>query len=190
MQDIKNILDFLNQAEKLKSTLRHSWLSSGRQESTAEHSWRMTLMALVFADYFPDFDIKRVMEIIIIHDLAEALVGDSIAFKESSPEKKQAEERKAMLRLAEKLNAQTKDKILNLCDEYNACQTNESKLAKAIDKLETLIQHNEADVSTWEEVEHEFNLTYGQKYMQFSDFIKKFRSVVDEITKSKSINKA
>ena len=47
MSEIRTILDFLALAERLKCELRHSWLSNGRQESVAEHSWQMALMAML-----------------------------------------------------------------------------------------------------------------------------------------------
>jgi putative hydrolase of HD superfamily len=65
---IINIIKFLNEIELLKSITRHSWMSSGRQESVAEHSWRMAIMAMALENEFPDIDIKRVMEITLVHD--------------------------------------------------------------------------------------------------------------------------
>ena len=47
-------LSILSVAEKLKCNTRHSWTSSGRHESVAEHSWRISLMAMLCADEFPD----------------------------------------------------------------------------------------------------------------------------------------
>ncbi|MBU0579064.1 HD domain-containing protein [Patescibacteria group bacterium] len=46
----KNILKFFHEIEALKKLLRHSWLSDGRQESVAEHTWRITMMALILYD--------------------------------------------------------------------------------------------------------------------------------------------
>lgn len=40
-------MDVLQLAEKLKFELRHSWMSNGRQESVAEHTWGMSLMAIL-----------------------------------------------------------------------------------------------------------------------------------------------
>ena len=48
-------------AERLKCNMRHSWTSTGRRESVAEHSWRLALMALLVADEFPDVDCGRVV---------------------------------------------------------------------------------------------------------------------------------
>ena len=51
-----NTSTFLKVAEKLKCNTRHSWTSSGRHESVAEHSWRVALMALLMRDEFPELD--------------------------------------------------------------------------------------------------------------------------------------
>ena len=45
--DSRAFLDFLKVAERLKCNTRHSYTSSGRHESVAEHSWRLTMMACV-----------------------------------------------------------------------------------------------------------------------------------------------
>ena len=73
-------LSILSVAERLKCNTRHSWTSSGRHESVAEHSWRLALMAMLAADEFPDLDMDRVIRMCIIHDLGEAFTGDIPAF--------------------------------------------------------------------------------------------------------------
>ena len=50
------ILRFLNIAEKLKCELRHSWTSSNRQESVAEHSWRLCLFTFILKNEFKDYE--------------------------------------------------------------------------------------------------------------------------------------
>lgn len=179
-----NFLQFFNNIEKLKSVTRHSWTSSGRQESVPDHSWRMAVMALAFADEFPEIDINKVIKLVLIHDLGEAIDGDVPAFL-GQPDHKLDIEEKTILKLTTPLNPQLRAQILALWREYEDYQTLESKLAKALDKLEVVIQHNEADLSTWIEEEYSFNLTYGQKYMDFHKFIKEFRKLVDQQTKEK-----
>jgi len=185
-EKILNILKFLNEAEKLKSVTRHSWTSSGRQESVPEHSWRLAVFAMVLEKEFPDIDMQRVMELSIVHDFGEIYDGDIPAFKED-PNKLEREE-KAIKRLVESLPAETQNKIIDLWKEYNACETPEAKLVKALDKLETLIQHNSVDIPTWAKIEKEFNLTYGKKFMDFHSFIKEFRKIVDKQTLEKIKN--
>ena len=51
-------ISFLSVLEKLKCNTRHSWTSSGRHESVAEHSWRLAVMAMLCADEYPELDIR------------------------------------------------------------------------------------------------------------------------------------
>jgi putative hydrolase of HD superfamily len=69
-------LEFFRAAEALKDTLRSARTSTGRQESTAGHSWRLCLMALALEDDLPGIDLGRLLRIIIVHDLGEAVGGD------------------------------------------------------------------------------------------------------------------
>ena len=68
----ERLFDILAVAERLKCNTRHSWTSTGRRESVAEHSWRLALMALLVADEFPDVDCGRVVRMCLVHDLGEA----------------------------------------------------------------------------------------------------------------------
>ena len=59
--DFRNYIDFLGKIEKLKCNTRHSWTSSGRRESVAEHTWRLAVMALLCEDEFPELDSNKVI---------------------------------------------------------------------------------------------------------------------------------
>ena len=72
----RKLIEFLNIIEKLKCATRHSWTSSGRQESVAEHCWRTAVMALLVADEFPEVNIDKVVKMCLIHDFGEAITGD------------------------------------------------------------------------------------------------------------------
>ena len=67
---------FFRAAGALKDMTRNSWSAGGRRESVAEHSWRLTLMALTLADAWPGLDHRRLLELLIVHDLGEAIRGD------------------------------------------------------------------------------------------------------------------
>ena len=67
---LSGILNCLHQSEGLKRELRHSWLSNGRRESVAEHTWRMALMAIVLhKEVDSNIDISHTLKMIIVHDL-------------------------------------------------------------------------------------------------------------------------
>ena len=74
--EIAGALMFLREAERLKTVLRSGRTSSGRPESTAEHTWRLCLMALVFAPHLGEMDVMKLLKICVVHDLGEALGGD------------------------------------------------------------------------------------------------------------------
>ena len=74
---IRELAQFLLLAERLKCELRHSWLSSSRQESVAEHTWMMALMAMVVAPVLQQpVDLLKVLKMIVLHDIAEVIIGD------------------------------------------------------------------------------------------------------------------
>src|SRR5215831_11606847 len=76
-KQIASILKVLEIAERLKFELRHSYTSSGRQESVAEHTWRMSLMAVLIKPLLKQkVDTSRLLRMIILHDLVEAEARD------------------------------------------------------------------------------------------------------------------
>lgn len=185
MNDLESLLKFLHTAEKLKTLLRHSWLSDGRQESVAEHTWRMSLMAIVLRSQLEiPVNLERVLIMIAVHDLAEAYAGDYHAFRKV-PDNKHELEQKALEKIVAELERKTKDLILNLWEEFEANKTIEAKFTQALDKLEVLIQHNEADIKTWNEKEYLFNLTYGDDKVKFSKMLSTFRNHVKDECKNK-----
>jgi putative hydrolase of HD superfamily len=60
----------------------------------------------------------------------------------------------------------------------DAQETKESKLYKALDKLEALIQHNESPINTWSENEYELNKTYAFENVEFSEWLMELRKEI------------
>jgi putative hydrolase of HD superfamily len=137
-------VEFLKAAEALKDVLRSGHTSGGRRESTAEHSWRLCLMALVLEDQLRDLDMLKVRKLCIVHDLGEAIHGDVPAVvQDGDKAAKSARERQDLLHLAAGLDASLRDHLLALYDEYEAAATPEAQAVKAMDKLETILQHTQ-----------------------------------------------
>ena len=78
-------LAFFRAAERLKDTFRSGRTSSGRRESTAEHCWRLCLMAVTLGDELPAIDLRRLLELLVLHDLGEAVHGDIPAGRTRPP---------------------------------------------------------------------------------------------------------
>ena len=174
----RQYIDFLNTIEKLKCNTRHSWTSSGRPESVAEHSWRLAVMALLCKDEYPNLDMDKVIKMCLIHDFGEAITGDIPAFLKTKTHEQ--DEEAAVETLLSSLPAETKAEFSSLFAEMKALQTDEAKLYKSLDNVEALISHNEADIATWLPREYEENLTYGQKNTQWSPWTRQLREEVKQ----------
>ena len=174
----ETLLQFLNLAEKLKCHTRHSWTSSGRQESVAEHVYRLLVFAWLVREEFPDYDMNRVMELALFHDMGEALTGDIPAFEKDKEDEKKEEQ--AQEKIAGMLPEPYRERLADIFREVEKKETKESRLLAALDKLEALIQHNEADLSTWLPPEYDLQLTYGQEQTKSIPYMKKLRKRVYE----------
>lgn len=181
--EIRAFLDFLGVAEKLKCNTRHSFTSSGRHESVAEHSWRLALMAYLVKDELPEVNIDRVIRMCLFHDMGEAVTGDIPAFEKTEGD--EDVERTAVSVLLKGLPEPYRSETEELFREMEELRTPEAKLYKALDKLEALIQHNEADLSTWLPLEHELQMTYGTEECAFNEYIRRLRDEVREDSRRK-----
>lgn len=180
--DNRTLLEFMAIAEKLKCNTRHSWTSSGRHESVAEHTYRLCVFAWLvkedMAREFPDCDMDKVLRMCLFHDLGEAVTGDVPCFqKKTSDNEKEA---RAIEQVAEMLPATQKEELLSLFRELDANETPEARIVHALDKMEALIQHNEASIDTWLPLEYELQMTYGQEQAQFSPYFKALRKTVEQ----------
>lgn len=182
--DIDGILAFARAAERLKVVKRSGWTSEGEPESVAEHTWRLCLLAVVLHQHFPGVDIGRLLKICVIHDLGEAIHGDVPAIDQTAPGAKAADERRDLATLIAPLTPGIRAEILALWDEYEAASTPEGKLAKALDKVETIIQHNQGDNPP--DFDYRFNLRYGSAYTDFDPLVSALRARLDIQTEARA----
>ena len=177
------LLEFLAMAEKLKCNTRHSYTSSGRHESVAEHSFRLALMAYMISDEVPEIDTDKVIKMCLVHDLGEAVTGDIPSFEKTDSD--EAAEDSAVSGFVNQLPEYWKKQLGEMYSEMNELKTPEAKLYKALDKLEAVIQHNEADISTWLPLEYELQLTYGTEECSFNEYINSLRDEVRSVSEKK-----
>lgn len=179
----KTYLEILHTAERLKDTMRHCTTTNRRQESVAEHSWRVSLMAMLLRHEFPDADIDRVMQMCLIHDLGECFTGDIPTFVKTNTDR--VHEDQLLHQWVQSLPADIAADFSRLYAEINAQQTVESRIFKALDKLEALIQHNESPLDTWSENEFELNQTYAFDAVAFSEWFHALRNEIKKETLAK-----
>jgi putative hydrolases of HD superfamily len=184
--ELAGVLDFLRASERLKVTRRSAYTSDGEQESVAEHTWRLCLMALILAPEFPKVDFAKLVKICVVHDLGEALGGDVPAPEQERRKAaglatgKGQDERRDLLTLLEPLSPVRRQEIVSLWDEYENASTAEAKLAKALDKLETIMQHTQGKNPP--AFDYRFNLAYGRDHTAGEPLIEAVRAILDAET--------
>jgi putative hydrolases of HD superfamily len=179
-EQIEGVLEFLRAAERLKTLTRSGWTSGGERESVAEHTWRLCLMAMLLYGQAPEFDVARLLKICLIHDLGEAIRGDIPAPAQLGGDGKAAQERADLLQLVEPLPEILRLEILELWDEYEAGSTPEGRVAKGLDKLETILQHTQGKNPP--DFDYSFNLAYGRRYTSADPVLVALRARLDEET--------
>ncbi len=181
------ILDSYRITEKLKREMRHSWLSDGRRESVAEHTWNMAILALLAHSHLQHpVSLERSLKLIIVHDLPEAEAGDIPFFEVSDRRKeKAAREQAAMDQIEAILPAPAGAEIAKLWREFEDGQTAEAKFARALDHLEVQLQHNLAEFSTWTEIEYELVYTKMDQHCEHDAFLQSLCDAVKLEAESK-----
>lgn len=180
--EIGGVLAFLRMAERLKGTLRSGHGSDGRPESTAEHTWRLCLMAMLLAGPL-GADPARLMKLCLVHDLAEAITGDIPATRQGKNGGKSAAERAAMATITAPLPEPMRQEVLALWEEYEAGTTREGRLAKGLDKLETILQHAQGKNAPGFDLA--FNLDYGRAATSADPLLARIRALADEATRQR-----
>jgi putative hydrolase of HD superfamily len=182
--DLDGILTFLRAAERLKTVTRSGWTSAGEPESVAEHTWRLCLMAMLLYGAAPGVDLARLLRMCLIHDLGEAIRGDVPAPAQAGAGAKSAEERADLIELTTPLPPALRAEILALWDEYEAAESRESRLAKGLDKLETILQHTQGRNPA--DFDYDFNLDYGRRYTAADPLLAALRDRLDEATRRRA----
>jgi putative hydrolase of HD superfamily len=184
VDEIEGVLTFLRAAERLKIVVRSGWTSEGDQESVAEHTWRLSLMAMLLYGHDPSVDMARLLKICLIHDLGEAIGGDVPAPAQFQGGGKALQERRDLLQIIAPLPTRLQQEIIALWDEYEAAESREAKIAKGLDKLETILQHNQGMNPA--DFDYAFNLVYGARFTDSDPTLMALRRRLDEETARRS----
>ncbi|XP_006646965.2 5'-deoxynucleotidase HDDC2 [Oryza brachyantha] len=157
-------IDFLTLCYRLKTTKRAGWVRRGVQgpESVADHMYRMGVMALVAAD-LPGVNRDRCVKMAIVHDIAEAIVGDITPSDGVPKEEKSRREKEALDHMCSLLGGGSRaEEIRELWMEYEQNATLEAKVVKDFDKVEMILQALEYEKEQGLDLEEFFQSTAGK----------------------------
>lgn len=184
IKNMNNIVDFMQIAEKLECEYRLTRMSDGLHQSVAAHSWNMAMMALVLRPYLrADVDMLRVFKMCLLHDLPEAIAHDVPLHQQTDAVRKQ--KHLSEVAAVDKIMQMLGDADIRACfDEYEARQSYESQLVKALDVLDTGVQHMCAqDLSYVGKYNDNFywKMFFDDEFVTMFDFEPALRGVMDEI---------
>lgn len=146
-------MDFIKEIDKIKYIERRTKLfNSNRRENDAEHSWHLAMMAVVLSEYANEpIDLLKVIKMVLIHDIVEIDTGDIFIYDTEQDHNNTEAELKAANRIFGMLPQQQAEELIVLWQEFEAFETPEAKFAKAIDRLEPLLQNASNKGGTWQE---------------------------------------
>ena len=140
---VNGLHPFFHSVLHLKSVKRAGWISKvevKNAESVADHTFSMCAMAMLLSDML-GLDTHKAMKMVILHDLAESIVGDYMP-GDITAEQKIAKEKKAMKSILAGLPKNIKSEYEKIWLEYLKNRTNIAKFIHRIDKLEMAFQAN------------------------------------------------
>lgn len=146
---------FVAEIGKLKGVLRQTVLAGdrlNRRENSAEHSWHLATMTLVLGEHAPPgTDLGRVSAMVLVHDLVEIDAGDLFLYADAKAQERQdAAERAAADRIFAILPADQAAELRQAWDEFTARQTREARFARALDRLQPMLENLTAGGGTWQ----------------------------------------
>lgn len=162
MKKIDKIINFMRVLEELCVVKRDLLLYDGTIENDAMHVFKLSFLIMMIAPYLKqNVDYTKMLEMALVHDIAEAKTGDyTVANQISHPElklEKAKREAAAIKELKAMLPAPLNKKVYDLYVEYERKETIEAKIVSALDKLEANLQANQyknGDVRYWRECEN------------------------------------
>ena len=150
---LKKQMEFVLELDKLKHVMRQSYVADGsRRENDTEHSWHLALMAVLLSEYANEkVDMLQVIKMVLIHDAVEIDAGDTYAYDAAGNATKRQREVAAAERIFNILPEDQAEEMRNLWEEFEACDTPESKFANALDRVQPVMLNDITDGRLWRE---------------------------------------
>ncbi|XP_022188562.1 5'-deoxynucleotidase HDDC2 isoform X3 [Nilaparvata lugens] len=137
------LLNFLELMGQLKHVKRTGWVMEKVEnpETIAGHMYRMAVMCFLLDSdsSFGNLNKNRCIQLSLVHDMAECIVGDITPHCGVPVEEKHKRETEAMQKLSEMTGA-AGESMKKLFEEYEAQETAEAKFVKELDRLDMVIQ--------------------------------------------------
>jgi putative hydrolases of HD superfamily len=150
-QRLQDQVRFLVEIDKLKHVVRRTKLYDGsRYENDVEHSWHLSLLAMVLSEYSNEpVDAMKIVKMVLIHDIVEIDAGDFFFYDAGLAQSKEVEEKKAAARIFGLLPEDQRQEFEGLWEEFEKKETAEARFAAALDRFEPITQNLHNAGETW-----------------------------------------
>jgi putative hydrolase of HD superfamily len=148
----KRQVEFLLEIDRLKHTFRQTiLLDRSRNENSVEHSWHISLSAMIFSEYADSnvVDLGRVIYMLLLHDLVEIDAGDTYCYDEQARMDQHDREQRAAERIFGLLPADQVKDFRTLWDEFEAAETPEARYAHAMDRFQAFLHNYFTQGQVW-----------------------------------------
>lgn len=181
---LKKRFAFVNEIGKLKEILRVNLLRDGsRRENSAEHSWHLAMMTLVYMDMAEGpVDPLKVVKMALVHDIVEIDAGDTYAFDDEGLKEKENKEKQAAKRLFDILPQDIGENLRSLWYEFEDLKTEEARFVRALDRLNPFMSHMENEGIIWKEKKMTKTLLMS-RMMDVKEFCPKLFPYIEESVK-------
>lgn len=145
-------IEFIVELDKMKTILRQtSLINEDRQEDDAQHSWHISVMAMILSEYAnEDIDSFKVIKMLLIHDLVEIYAGDTFCYDEIGNQDKKERELVAADKIFGMLAEDKGMELRALWDEFEEMKTPEALFAASMDRLQPMLNNYFNDGGTWQ----------------------------------------
>lgn len=158
-------INFIKEIDKIKYIQRKTKLfHSDRPENDAEHSWHLAMMTIVLAEHSDvPVDVLKVLKMVLIHDIVEIDAGDTFIYDTQKNHSNTENELKAAKRIFGLLPDEQANELITIWQEFEAGETPEARFAKAMDRIEPLLQNTSNNGGTWREFDVDYSKVFKKK---------------------------
>ncbi|WP_394243231.1 HD domain-containing protein [Vibrio astriarenae] len=153
-QRLEKQLALLMELDQLKSVLRRTRVKSadGRLENSAEHSWHVALMAVLFEEHANEpVDLSRVIKMLLLHDIVEIDAGDTFVYDAVASLEQEQKELECAQRLFGMLPEEQGEELFAIWREFEAAKSADAKYAKALDRIIPMLLNHHNQGQSWKE---------------------------------------
>ena len=149
--NLEKCFEFIIEVEKLKAITRKvKPVGLERYENSAEHSWQISLLALVLTNFSDEsVNVEKVLKMLLVHDIGEIDAGDVIFFDEVEKNKRKKKELESVKRIFGILPDEKSAELLEIWKEFEYGDTKEAKFARAIDRVMPILQNLNNNKQSW-----------------------------------------